>query len=362
MSFEFYDMPNGQTIKLDGEIKDAKTEILDDKLVFKFSKSLNLELTSSRVIKVSANDPGGYFKFRFLNSGNKNITDSFFVSYNSNLNSLFVTLEKGQAKASRQNTLSSALEEIEKEQKIGFIERKTINSLENLKALFVSSANGLNFALAMSIVTISFVYGFFHAAGPGHAKVLTTSYFMANGGNYLKSLWFALKLGFFHVLGSFLLVVVSMFVIDIVADFLAVNSMVLTTKISAIMIIFVAIFMFIDKVKSMGKHEHKCGCCKKENEWFIALSAAIIPCPGTILVFLLAFNVGSYFIALISAVFMGLGMTSVIFLAAVFGSKINKLTSKKFKYVKIYVEFLGIWLMLAIGVFMFMISDKLGIL
>lgn len=410
MSFETYDMPDSKTINLDGEFVNAVTKYIDDRLVFQFSKNINLELLENRVIKVMANDPEGYFNFTFLNSGNKNINENMYASFNSNLGASFAVFEKGQVRQSKQITLSQALKDsnIDAKNNQTFIERYTINSLENLKALFTSSANELNLALITSIIFISFVYGFFHAAGPGHAKVLTTSFFMANGGNYLKSLWFALKIGFFHVAGAFLLVLVSMFVIDVVANSLSANTIVLATKISSLIIILVAIFMFVDKVKSISSatfHHQGCGCsfCANksdveknssslilnsnlnvpknvknikfniknsslknknltQNEWFIALSSAIIPCPGTILVFLLAFNVGSYAVAFMSAIFMAFGMASVIFIAAVFGSQINKLTSSKFQNLKIYVEFLGLAFMLTIGVFMFMISDKLGVL
>ena len=160
--------------------------------------------------------------------------------------------------------------------------------------------------------------------------------------------------------------------------------------------------MFIQKVKSLfsGGHAKECGCasCKSfkkpkslifdlnsfkfkdkndlknikfskpkpkkttKEEWFIALSSAIIPCPGTILVFLLAFNVGSYAVAFLSALFMGFGMSFVIFLAAIFGAGINKFTSSKFESLKIYIEFLGLAFMLIIGVFMFLMAGNLGAL
>lgn len=365
MSFEFYDMPDGKTKKLDGEFKNPKTKILDDKLVFEFEKDVSLELIQDRVLKVMANDVSGYFKFTFLNVGNENISDDMFVSYNSNLNAVFARFEKGQAKENVQDAINQALKEIDKTQKTNFIESRTVSSLESLKTLFRSSEGGLNLTLTLSIIIISFIYGFFHAAGPGHAKVLTTSYFMANGGSYLKSFLFALKIGFFHVIGSFLLVVVSMFVTGVISNFLTINTFVFTTKISAIIIILVVSYIFVSRVKSMAKESTHCLCCDKnlaKSEWFIALSAAIVPCAGTILVFLLAFNLGSYLAAFISAIFMGLGMASVIFIAAVFGASINKFTSVKFENLKLYIEFLALFVMLSIGIFMFIMSDKLGVL
>lgn len=194
-----------------------------------------------------------------------------------------------------------------------------------------------------------------------------------------------------------------MFAIDIVAGSISSNTIKLTTQISSLMIILIAIYMFIQKIKFLANNNHpkECGCisCKsantkkseifnsnlntlnlnnsnistlkfhpidfkknkksKKEEWLIALSSALIPCPGTILVFLLAFNVGSYGVAFLSAFFMGFGMSFIIFLAAIFGAGINKFTSSKFENLKIYIEFLGLAFMLIIGVFMFLIAGSL---
>lgn len=65
--------------------------------------------------------------------------------------------------------------------------------------------------------------------------------------------------------------------------------------------------------------------------------------------------------AFISALFMGLGMSFVIFLAAIFGAGVNKITNLKFKKLTIYIEFLGLTLMLIIGILMFLIADNLKI-
>ena len=138
------------------------------------------------------------------------------------------------------------------------------------------------------------------------------------------------------------------------------------------MIFFVAIFMLVKKIKfylsnknetkiyifrsnlsqnlsKNTKFKSECGCqiCstkkpKSKEEWLVAAAAALVPCPGTILVFVLANEIGSYFAGVISGVFMALGMSVVIFVAAVFGSKIStNIKLKKFKCFGLDFSFLS---------------------
>ena len=87
-----------------------------------------------------------------------------------------------------------------------------------------------------------------------------------------------------------------------------------------------------------------------------------MPCPGTILIFVLAFSLGSFALSVASALFIGFGMSVVIFLAALFGAKANELSSKRIVSLKLYIEFAGLFVMFGLGVFMYFISDSLRIL
>lgn len=230
----------------------------------------------------------------------------------------------------------------------------------------------------LALITLSFCYGVFHAAAPGHAKLLTSSYFLAHNSSYKKALGFALKVGAVHIISAFLIVGAGLFVLKVVVQRFADKANIIITQISSALIILVAVLLLIQK---MRKHSNTCKCKSYQiaessaksrakiaesspnqstpnakntrfdfAQWGVALAAGIIPCPTMIIVLLLCFEVG-FFSALVSAISIALGMSAVVFITAILAHKIKlSATSQKISRA---LEFLALFAMLILGIFMF---------
>jgi len=73
---------------------------------------------------------------------------------------------------------------------------------------------------------------------------------------------------------------------------------------------------------------------KKEDLIFV-LTAGIIPCPGTVLLFVYAFLLKTYFSVILASISISLGMATVIFLSAFCGVSLNKASSKSKRFLNI---------------------------
>jgi len=415
----------GETVNLHTKTLSQRVYLEGGRLNFEYILELNLAVKDGRVVTVEIFDREGFFNFKISSPDPYALTDKIYLVPNVNLSAAFFEMTSKAPKIEPAKPELSSLVKVQNKQnleqidaadkaKFDSVSGMSLQFLERLKELIkINSAelNALNFAL---LAAVSFFYGFLHAAGPGHAKMLTASYFVANGGSYSRALVFAMKVGFAHVAGAFLLVLFSYvflnaFLTDKVSDMASAM-----TKISAVTIVCVSLYMIYARLKKTAlkpkfsfaaapvsdkkgangaskvfgsnlnsasnlsansvkfnpvAHESECGCAacrasseapKTASEWLVVLAGSLVPCPGTLLVFVLAFSLNSYAAGLASGLFMGLGMGAVIFLAAVCGFKLKG--AARFRALRTCCEFAALFVMLGLGVFMFYISGKVSVL
>lgn len=248
-------------------------------------------------------------------------------------------------------------------QKIGTLNAKI---LSNIKSYIYDEQGKTSFFSILFLVAISFGYGVFHAAAPGHAKLLTSSYFLSHKSSYSKAFSFALKVGIVHILSAFLLVGLGLFVLKVVVQSLANQANIIITQVSSVIIVLLACILLVKKMR----HSSACKTCNlsksassdKSNElekqakrfdfaqWSVIIAAGIVPCPTMIIVLLLCFEAG-FFSALLSAICIALGMSVVVFISAIFAHKVR--LSATSQTISRALEYFALICMLCLGIFMF---------
>lgn len=205
-----------------------------------------------------------------------------------------------------------------------------------------------------TLISLSFLYGVFHAAGPGHGKVVMSSYVLANRETakrgavlcLLSSLLQALvAIGVISILA--ILFNATSLVITDASRFLEVGSYVLVTVLGAYLV-FKAIRGLLSAQPASHDHHHdhhhshdhdhhhdeNCGCghahapspeladqAKGSVKAAVAaiFSVGLRPCTGALIVLVFALAQGLFWAGVLSALAMGLGtaitVTTLMFLA-----------------------------------------------
>ncbi|MGX3097737.1 nickel/cobalt transporter [Helicobacter sp. 23-1046] len=384
----------------------------NERLIYRYEVALDFDI--SKRLAVQVQDDGDFFAFKLLPRdialgerilvGNANANLIIFEAkneedLNENLSEDLEDFQKAKSSDLNSETMqnlptNSSLQNITDSSKAFLsalwqgIVALNAKMLSAIKSHIVGENAGEKSVFGiLGLMALSLLYGILHAAAPGHAKLLTSSYFLAHKGSYTKAFGFALRVGIVHIVSAFVLVGLGLFVLKIVVQSLANEANAIITQISSVIIIAVALILLVRKMR--GKHAHTCGCASCQNhaldsnalyknnaqnprstlanalnamqrrfpkidfaKWGVIIAAGIVPCPSMILVLLLCFEV-SFFSALLSALCIAIGMSAVVFVSAIFAHKVRLSASAK---ISRFLEYLALCGMLCVGIFMFVNS------
>ena len=195
------------------------------------------------------------------------------------------------------------------------------------------------------IVLISFLYGVFHAVGPGHGKVVTTSYFAANrarlGHGFLMGGLIAVvqALSAIAIVGVFALVL-NIATFDIINPLTGTGHVIWVEIVSYGLMLLVGLWLlwgaFVGRGCTHGHHshghDHDHGHDHGQDHghdhapppmpsgWAMvpaAIASGLRPCSGAILVLLFTLANGIFLVGVASTFAMGLGVAITITLVSV---------------------------------------------
>lgn len=96
---------------------------------------------------------------------------------------------------------------------------------------------------------------------------------------------------------------------------------------------------------------HKKSDVRTQNLFFV-LTAGLVPCPGTVILFVYAFILETYFAVFLASIFISLGMGIVIFASSFLGVSLYKVSSKSSNITNI-LEIISPIIMCLLGLFLF---------
>jgi ABC-type nickel/cobalt efflux system permease component RcnA len=258
------------------------------------------------------------------------------------------------------------------------------DQLKNVKELLEKNLQDIkqnnSFDSYLWLLLFSFVYGIIHALGPGHGKTLIGSYFLGQNRSYRKALSVSVMIGVVHTFSAFVLTLIVYFVVGTLLSSFLVDVEQMAIKLSAAIIILIALYLLYQKLfqrkkplqftpskkpsfitaanpQSIHSNSLSCGCsgCKTQSSDIgVILAAGIVPCPGTVTVFIFTLSLGIYFVGFLSALFMSLGMSLVIFLTALLSVRVRKTINTNSKINKI-LEYGSVFFILLLGVILLII-------
>jgi ABC-type nickel/cobalt efflux system permease component RcnA len=208
-------------------------------------------------------------------------------------------------------------------------------------------------SLSLMIIFIAFIYGTIHAMGPGHGKAIVSSYFLKSNKNYKSAFKMGYLISIIHAISAMSLTFIIYYLLHTVFSKTFNEATAIAMRVSAVMIIIVGIYLLYEAIYQ--KH----GNCqmekKSKNDFFVALSAGIVPCPGVMTVLFFSMALGKIIVGVLSAIAMSIGMGLTISLVATFVVSAKKQGGfiKKNEYL---FEYISAILIICLGCFLFFVN------
>ena len=210
---------------------------------------------------------------------------------------------------------------------------------------------------SISLISLSFIYGVFHAVGPGHGKIIISTYLITQESRLKSGIILSLISSLVQGLTAILLITCAILLLDFtmretnrfasdieIASFVLIAVVGLTIIFSRIIRISKSFNLWLVKIRNISKnqvninniHKHSHGHSHSHDHNIndlnsiksfigIIISIGIRPCSGAVVVLLLAYSVGLEIAGILAVLSMSLGTaltTSFLATLSVYGRKI----------------------------------------
>lgn len=198
---------------------------------------------------------------------------------------------------------------------------------DNMTTLAVDIKERQDYGAVFIILLFSFLYGIIHAIGPGHGKMIFSSYFISTDAKPAQGFIAGFLMAVIHASSASILVIVLFFIIKqfVLANFDDAQGVIQMISLGAIAAIglFMLVKNIISAVKKKHSHSHKIEeALEKKADgkgiFFIAFASGIVPCPGAAMVLFFLLSMDLMGIGLLAVLAMSVGMALTISAIGVF--------------------------------------------
>lgn len=187
---------------------------------------------------------------------------------------------------------------------------------------------------ALIVIGVAFLYGVFHAAGPGHGKFIVTSYFLARNGPVSHGIFMSSLIALTQAVSAIVIVFVLVFAMGL-GRIQVLGYAVTIELVSYALVILLGLYMAwgafrgkdCDHSHGPGDghrhddgHDHHTAAAATDGPWYrqgrdmivAALAAGIRPCSGAIILLLFTMANGLYAVGILGALAMAFGVAITV--------------------------------------------------
>ena len=195
---------------------------------------------------------------------------------------------------------------------------------ESITSAVESLGRDPSFGVVSSLFGIMFLYGFIHAVGPGHRKVVLTSYFISESVRPLPGILMAGGVALLHGVSAIVLIGTLYFSLDrtIGGSFNAAS--LLIERISYGILILLGGYLIVHTVREGRRHEDGRESSPQfrrgrglAGKILFVVTNGVVPCPGAAMVLVFTFTYGLYSLGIFSVLAMSIGMGMLLASVAV---------------------------------------------
>lgn len=163
-----------------------------------------------------------------------------------------------------------------------------------------------------SFWVLSFIYGFVHAAGPGHGKTIVTAYFFNKPHKYRDAFLLAGVLSTTHIVASVALSYMFVFIISNVTPFFKIRIQEYFIAASGMAVMAIGLTLLIRKVFCLNSHKHGKKLINYSSPIIVGLLAGIIPCPATMFIMTFSLSQGMPLVGLVAVSGLSVGVFTLL--------------------------------------------------